>query len=508
MQVFARNASGTAGWYLYNINVQSEQPEPVPNPEPTETPTLEIRDEEEVKLVLNSTNVINSNEKLQFKATHSKGISKVTYKFDNGDEYTVNYATGTIKVPSELADGQIHTLTLNVTAKDGSKLENVKYKIKVLLDATDYGFILNYDEILNPNATGLQVSLRTVTDKKGNNNIYLVDETIKYYIDYANFGSNISGNVTLKFNVPENVSIDFRDIKGGTKVDGRTISWIFNGLNRGEKGTIVLTLKYTSISGNSMIVKPVATIKSSSAQDSSAVENLICKSASTKLNLQHEPYMVGDAGTNTFRPYEGLNRAEMAMILIRIFNIPLVTNYTVTYKDADVIAQNNFRWAEQAIMTVTKYGLMEGYEDGKFKPGEKVTKAQLITVIARRFEVENETSGTNPFEIKSNPIKLFKMTNTSHWSIKYITQLMRMNMLSDVIGVNGNPDVIISRAEVACLINTCLYRGPSQDGSDGRLINTFVDVNRNTPLYEHIIEASADKHNSKYTSEGIEIIVD
>ena len=66
--------------------------------------------------------------------------------------------------------------------------------------------------------------------------------------------------------------------------------------------------------------------------------------------------------------------------------------------------QGKYVWAEQAIMTVTTYGLMEGYDDGEFKPGEKVTKAQLLTVIARRFEVENETSGTNPFEIKSNPI--------------------------------------------------------------------------------------------------------
>lgn len=268
--------------------------------------------------------------------------------------------------------------------------------------------------------------------------------------------------------------------------------------------------------GESQIVKPYAKIEASSNEDMSAVINFIFVDSSTKITTAHKPFMIGDAGTNTFRPYEGLNRAEMAMILTRIFNIPLVEDYTVTYKDANVIAQGKYKWAEQAIMTVTEYGLMEGYDNGQFKPGEKVTYAQLVTVLARQLEIENAVSGLNPFVIKDEPIKLFKDLNnvysdygyTDHWAAKYLAQMVRLNMLPDFDNTyNGDVDEIIPRADVAKLISLVLLRGPAEDGTYGdSLTNTFVDVTTRTKNYKFIVEASADEHNSKFTDDGIEIM--
>ena len=43
-------------------------------------------------------------------------------------------------------------------------------------------------------------------------------------------------------------------------------------------------------------------------------------------------------------------------------------------------------WAEKYIDKVRDEGLMNGYEDGSFKPDEKVTRAQLAVILAKLLE--------------------------------------------------------------------------------------------------------------------------
>ena len=375
------------------------------------------------------------------------------------------------------------------------------------------------DEKANTNINDVAIALRTIplVEKAGNQNFFAINENIQYNIDFINAGQDITGKVYIYFSIPEDVSVNFIDTKGGEVIDNKTIRWEFNGLKNGEKGTIPIRLKYTNISENGKIIKPYAKIETSYKNDVSSVINYLYASSSTVVSTNHKPFMIGDAGTNTFRPSQGINRAEVAMILTRIFDIPLTTNYTVTYKDANVIAQDNYRWAEQAIMTVTKYGLMEGYDDGEFKPGEKVTKAQLITILARQIEIDNNITTINGFKIKAQPIKIFNNLSdvyseygyTNHWATKYIAQIMRLNMVPELKNtIDGNIDMMITRGEVAKLISTMLLRGPSIDGTTNRILtNTFVDVTGSIQYYQYILEASANAHNSKFSGNGVETMI-
>ncbi len=484
-----------AGWYVYQFKVSTD--------DSTSEKPIVYAITNGITMSTASKYIFSSTQKVELTATHDKGIKTIEYQFENDSIVYKSSSAVEISIPEKYTDSQIYYFKVRAQSTDGvySDWQEYCFRVEDKSGNTQYTVIVQPDEVINKNVSGLAVSLRNISNVQGNKNRYMINENAQYNIDYTNLGAKITGEVTLTFSIPENVSIRFIDTKGGTMVDSKTLKWTFNGLEQGESGTIPVILAYTSIgSGNNIMVTPIAKLTTTSGVDTSAVQNMVY-TANTTITTRHEPYMIGDAGTDTFRPNEGLNRAEMAMVLVRIFDIPLVTNQKVTYTDADVIATNPYRWATDAIMTVTKYGLMEGYEDGSFRPGDKVTKAQLTTVIARKFEVDNN-SANNPFKIKEQPIKL-STVNQSQWYSKYVAQLTRLNMISNV----NNIDSMVTRAETANIINSCLFRGPSVDGSNGTLTKRFSDVNANTQYYADILEASADMHNSRFTSNGYETIM-
>lgn len=470
------------------------------------------------------TYLLDNDEYITLKATHSSGIDKIIYCFDDDEkEYTINGSSAKIDIPEKYRDGELHYLLAIALSEDGNwSAEYVTYKFMFQEEGDEkYPLIVLSDEKVNNDVIGLSIALRTVpqSTKTGNKNIFALNEEIEYNIDFANGGVAIDEEVTIDLDIPSGYTVSFIDKNGAEKVNSRRLRWTFeDGLEANEKGTIPVTLKYTAIQNNANTVKPYATIKSGSKNDSSATINYIYKNANTTVSTTHNPYMYGDAGTNTFRPNDGLNRAEMAALLVRIFNLPRVSNAKVTYTDANVIAQDQYRWATNDIMTVSQYGLMQGYEDGEFKPGAKVTKAQIITILARKFAVDGGDETTkNAFAVKDEPIKLFNNLSLvyanygydSHWAETYLAQMIRLNMLPEFTNtVDGNLDSVITRAETAKLINTILFRGPSTDGTaNSSLTNKFVDVNVYTKNYEHILEATADTHNSKYTTRGKETMV-
>ena len=47
----------------------------------------------------------------------------------------------------------------------------------------------------------------------------------------------------------------------------------------------------------------------------------------------------------------------------------------------------NDAWYAKAVETVNDMGLMLGYEDGTFRPNDKLTRAEAATILVRLLEV-------------------------------------------------------------------------------------------------------------------------
>lgn len=82
---------------------------------------------------------------------------------------------------------------------------------------------------------------------------------------------------------------------------------------------------------------------------------------------------------NTFRPDEVMTREQIASILDRLLKVDENTEgyenyYTDITKD---------RWSYESIIELTKLGLLKGYENREFRPTNKITRAEMASLMYR-----------------------------------------------------------------------------------------------------------------------------
>jgi len=93
--------------------------------------------------------------------------------------------------------------------------------------------------------------------------------------------------------------------------------------------------------------------------------------------LKRSGLMIGDASGN-FRPQAPITRAEMAMIAAKWLGADLSAAGSPAFADVD-----GGHWAAAAIDAASRAGILVGFEDGTFRPGERLTRAQAVAVMNR-----------------------------------------------------------------------------------------------------------------------------
>ncbi|RSL33633.1 hypothetical protein D7Z54_10005 [Salibacterium salarium] len=93
--------------------------------------------------------------------------------------------------------------------------------------------------------------------------------------------------------------------------------------------------------------------------------------------VAEEDIISGDG--SEFRPNDDLTRAQMAMILVRAFDLE-ESEPADTFEDVD-----SDYWAYEAIETLAAHDIGKG-SDGAFNPGDPVTRAQFATFMERAME--------------------------------------------------------------------------------------------------------------------------
>jgi hypothetical protein len=82
---------------------------------------------------------------------------------------------------------------------------------------------------------------------------------------------------------------------------------------------------------------------------------------------------------NTYRPQEPVTRAELAAMLSRVINWPLVAStFPPTFTDLDTR-----HWGFRYIETGAWKGAWDGYPDGSFQPDRYASRAEVAALIAR-----------------------------------------------------------------------------------------------------------------------------
>lgn len=365
----------------------------------------------------------------------------------------------------------------------------------------------------------LAISLRNDSEKEGkaNKNIYALNEIITYYIDYKNGSSkDITSEVSIRLELPIDMSYDVISTDGGTyDATNGVITWKFaDGLEEDEDGTLTVKIRYTAFSkkrDDSKTIYPLAAIyKGSREEDNSAVINFIIAGYDTEIELEHEPYMYGDLYADTFRPNDGITRAEGALVLARIYGLDYLR---IRVTDLFTDLNETYLEAQKAIVACAQAGIIKGYDDRTFRPNEKMTKAQFMSLLARMIQMNAEENRIEGLTVKdlNKLVKVYadkeydyRGKRIPHWALKEVTMLARLNMTplsKDDDELDLDKD--ITRAEVAQLVNFYLLRAPATVTS--KTNSGFSDVTRRHTLFADIIEATRDTHTfSIDSSDGTE----
>jgi len=160
--------------------------------------------------------------------------------------------------------------------------------------------------------------------------------------------------------------------------------------------------------------------------------------------------VIEGTGDGLFSPDRDITRAEFATILVRALGLKLAEGSTAF---ADVHTSD---WYSRAIGTAYTYQLVQGYEDGTFRPQDKITREQAMTMLSRAMAMTglkaqlSEPSGDallHAFE---------DATAISGWAERSVADSVQAGLVTGRSAVELAPKAFITRAEVATIIQRLL----------------------------------------------------
>ncbi|MCL2286421.1 MAG: S-layer homology domain-containing protein [Firmicutes bacterium] len=158
--------------------------------------------------------------------------------------------------------------------------------------------------------------------------------------------------------------------------------------------------------------------------------------------------MIGFREDGTIRPQANMTRAEAATIFFRLISDQhRVTIWSQTNSFEDVQLE---RWFNNAVSTMERGGLFRGIPFGsEFRPNQAITRGEFAAMIVNYLGLGNATATNSTF------------TDTEgHWAHNAINVAYRQGWINGFGDGTFRPDELITRAQVAALVNRALGRLP------------------------------------------------
>ncbi|WP_248929233.1 S-layer homology domain-containing protein [Paenibacillus hamazuiensis] len=234
--------------------------------------------------------------------------------------------------------------------------------------------------------TGPDVTLNLTVDK----NLVKEGDVSTITLDYKNQSGSTLSEGEVSVTIPEGAELV--NANGGT-VNGKTVTWKVTNLGAGQGGSFKIEVKWPQLTAaDTEFEFPAQFTLNGNASTPVKVDSAVkVKVFSDRFgDLKHQRYILGYPDKE-FKPNNSLTRAELAAIVARLTENGKV-NDTLSYKDV-----REDHWAANYIKIATKHGYFSGFEDGSFRPEEPVTRGELASVMARFLKLNISATGTTHF---------------------------------------------------------------------------------------------------------------
>ncbi|MEE0434534.1 MAG: S-layer homology domain-containing protein, partial [Peptococcaceae bacterium] len=164
----------------------------------------------------------------------------------------------------------------------------------------------------------------------------------------------------------------------------------------------------------------------------------------------HFSYVVGYED-GMVKPQRNITRAEVSSIFYRLLEDEVRDDNTTDVSDfSDVSASD---WYGTTVATLSKMGIVKGYEDGTFRPNAPITRAEFVAIATRFFE---ETGA------EYEPGTFTDVTG-DEWFAGAIQDAVNLGLIGGYEDGSVRPNNNITRAEACAIVNRTLGRVPDAD---------------------------------------------
>ena len=337
---------------------------------------------------------------------------------------------------------------------------------------------------VEPDAPGLKVekSLSQVNGSDYTGGKVSVGDKLTYTIQVTNTGNTTLSGVTVEdslWNYEDAIQVDGElayVADGGTYTikyeiapdDMVTITYTYIVLRSDAGDTLTNTATVTTDGGTTgedtteTPVKPVTPIRPPVDPDK------------PELNTEdHYAYIVGYPDGNV-KPEGNITRAEVATIFFRLLTDESRDEFWSQTNPYSDVSEDD--WYNNAVSTLTNAGIIDGYEDGTFKPNGNITRAEFATIAVRFFEATYE--GENLFP-----------DIDGHWAQDYINEAANAGIVDGYPDGTFGPQKLITRAEAMTMVNRTIDRHPHEDHLLDDMI-VWPDNPETAWYYEQVQEAT------------------
>ena len=387
---------------------------------------------------------------------------------------------------SELSKAELKIYSAN-QEDSALKLENTEQGIKISTSTfSPFVLVYNQKDAAAPSLT-VDKELTAVNGKTPGSSVS-VGDTLTYTITVKN-GEVALNNVTITDTFNGKGDLVFDGYAATENPDG-TYTIELGNLEANETVTITATYKVLRADASSDLTNAVKVngTNPGGGGDPTPGED----TETTPVNPYHPPirppvdpdkpelntedhyaYIVGYED-GSVQPEGDITRAEVATIFFRLLTDESRNEYwSQTNPYSDVSADD---WFNNAVSTLTNAGVLDGYEDGTFKPNGNITRAEFATITARFFEATYDGENLFP-DIEG------------HWAQDYINEAANAGIVNGYEDGTFRPQQYITRAEAMTMVNRTIDRHPYEDHLLDDMI-VWPDNPETAWYYEQVQEAT------------------
>ena len=147
-------------------------------------------------------------------------------------------------------------------------------------------------------------------------------------------------------------------------------------------------------------------------------------------------------------------------------------------------------WYTSYIAYLEKYDVINGYNDGTFRPDSEITRAEFVTMAERAYKLFGE--------VEDGKKNIFNDISSSHWAAKYIYTAIAMDWIKGYSDGTFRPDNKITRAEVVTIVNRVTERNADEDFIDKHISDllNFTDMKDKGYWAYYSITEAANTHDA------------